>query len=394
MTKGDNRIPYTVNWDFLIDRRLPFRSTLEIGYVGSSSRSELTDSTNIANVNNVPMGAYMHPDPQTGKAWCNAPYYVPSGCTMPSSSTPTPTGDYTPYAYGNIMVTGHNSYANYHALQVTWQKRSGRATFMLNYTYSKTMGIRDGETDNGGNGNGALVDPYNLHNNYGVLAYDRPQIFNAAYVFLLPDPVKGNSYGAKLAKGFVNGWELSGITQYQSGEPFQPNTGGDFIISWPSAWGAQQVLGETAGPLLPTLVCNPGKGLGKGQYFNPSCFAPTIAQGTQGPIIEPTVRGPAYGDSDLGLFKNFKITERQKIQFRIEATNFLNHPLRDFTANGFTADETLSFNPGGNGIPITEPNGTTYNSGLSSANVNSNFTGRPRYTEGRRVMMFTLKYIF
>jgi len=392
MNKGDNRTPYTVTWNFMIDRRLPLKSTLEIGYVGSSSRSELTDSTQIANVNKMALGGYFAPDPLTGKTWCYPPFYMPTGCTPSTSSNAQPTGDYTPYAYGSVMLTSHNSYANYNALQATWQKQSGRSTFMLNYTYSKTMGIRDGETDNGGNGNGALVDPYNLHNNYGVLAYDRPQIFNAAYVFLLPDPVKGSSFGERLAKGIVNGWELSGITQYQSGQPFQPNTGGDFSVSWPSSWGAGQVLGETVGPLLPSLVCNPGKGLAKGQYFNPNCFAPTIGQGVQGPYIEPTVRGPAYGDSDLGLYKNFKITERQKIQFRIQATNFLNHPLRDFTVN--SQDDLLSFNSGGKGLGITEPNGTTYNSGLSTANVNPYFTGRPLYTTGRRVMMFSLKYMF
>ena len=42
------------------------------------------------------------------------------------------------------------------------------------------------------------------------------------------------------------------------------------------------------------------------------------------------MRGPAYFDSDLALFKNFQITERQKLQFRISAVNFLNHPLPQF----------------------------------------------------------------
>ena len=51
---------------------------------------------------------------------------------------------------------------------------------------------------------------------------------------------------------------------------------------------------------------------------------------------------PAYFDSDLALFKNFQITERQKLQFRISAVNFLNHPLRQFGLAA-TADETISF---------------------------------------------------
>ena len=38
------------------------------------------------------------------------------------------------------------------------------------------------------------------------------------------------------------------------------------------------------------------------------------------------MRGPAYFDSDLALFKNFQITERQKMQFRISAVNLLESP--------------------------------------------------------------------
>ena len=41
----------------------------------------------------------------------------------------------------------------------------------------------------------------------------------------------------------------------------------------------------------------------------------------------PEIFGPAFFNSDLGLFKNFKIRESMKLQFRIQASNFLNHPL-------------------------------------------------------------------
>ena len=53
------------------------------------------------------------------------------------------------------------------------------------------------------------------------------------------------------------------------------------------------------------------------------------------------VYGPAFFDSDLGLFKNFQIKESMKLQFRIQAYNFLNHPLWSFP-NG-TNNLTLQF---------------------------------------------------
>ena len=60
------------------------------------------------------------------------------------------------------------------------------------------------------------------------------------------------------------------------------------------------------------------------------------AYGQQGPLNWPYMRGPAYFDSDLALFKNFQITERQKLQFRISAVNWLNHPLGQFGLAGNT----------------------------------------------------------
>jgi len=62
-------------------------------------------------------------------------------------------------------------------LQVSWQKQSGPIVFLTNYTFSKVLGIRDGQTDNGP-GNGTVVDPFSIQNNYGPLAYDHTHILN------------------------------------------------------------------------------------------------------------------------------------------------------------------------------------------------------------------------
>ena len=53
------------------------------------------------------------------------------------------------------------------------------------------------------------------------------------------------------------------------------------------------------------------------------------------------IYGPAFFNADLGLFKNFQIKERMKLQFRANGYNFLNHPLWSFNGN---ANLTLGFN--------------------------------------------------
>src|ERR1017187_5507311 len=79
--------------------------------------------------------------------------------------------------------------------------RKGRYNLNLNYTFGKAMGIIN-----------AAADPFNLANDYGVQPTNRTHLFNAAYSIEL-----GNPAHDKILGGFVNGWQLSGITQVESG---------------------------------------------------------------------------------------------------------------------------------------------------------------------------------
>jgi hypothetical protein len=300
----------------------------------------------------------------------------------PDKWTSTNIQHFRPYQnYGKALIeVTHGSYSNYNAFMATWQKTAGRVTFATNYTFSKLLGIRDGQTNNG-NGDGRTVAPFRIRDNYGVLSYDHTQIFNASYIFNLPDPVHGNPFLGAVA----NGWQIAGITQLQSGPPLQPLTDGNLRASLPIS--SQRILGTEGrtSPLMPYLTCNPTSGLGDGQYFNPSCFAVPTEVGVNGPYVWPYLRGPAYVNSDLSLYKNFKLTERQNIQFRVSAFNFLNHPLRQFEK---TDDTTLRFERVAGqaaDLPLDQ---------VQYTQINANFTGKPAYTVGRRVFEFALKYTF
>src|SRR5262249_21811721 len=177
----------------------------------------------------------------------------------------------------------------------------------------------------------------------------------------LPKPIHDN----KFVGGLVNGWILSGITQAQSGPPLQPNTNGTLNISFPGSttnlangcWTSPKVgsdgalfcpglnnsnfLGTNAVTLMPRLTCDPRSGLRSGQYFNPNCFAPPFG-GVNGPYVWPYIKGPAFFNSDLAVYKTFQIKESKKVELRFSAFNFLNHPLPTFGAGG-NADVSLNF---------------------------------------------------
>ena len=390
LLQGDDRTPYTTDYNATISRALPWRSVFEISYVGNRSFHEYVDGSNgrLNDINNVPLGAFFQPDPNTGQF---VSPNAPSGANYPSFTA----NDFRPLkAYAEFYLLQHSSFAKYNGLQVSWQKQSGPVSFVTNYTFSKVLGIWD-YTSNNGQSNGTTVDPFHVNANYGPLSYDHTHIVNLTYNWHLPSPLHGNPFLA----GAVNGWQLSGYTSLQSGAPLQPNISGNLNAQYPGSLSGSRLLtlpnglqanainpstwlGTNAPQILiPKVICNPGSHLSSGQYFNPACFTPPDP-GQQGTTVWPYSRLPGYFNSDLGLYKTFHVHESQNVQFRVTATNFLNHPLRQFGLSG-QGDEQLNF--------IGTDSAGQF---LSPTNTNSTTTGKPAFTTGQRFVMFTVKYLF
>ena len=119
------------------------------------------------------------------------------------------------------------------------------------------------------------------------------------------------------------------------------------------------------------VTCNPTSNLAPHQYINASCFAIPTGTGQNGPTL-PAVYGPAFFNSDLGLFKNFKIREGMKLQFRVDGYNFLNHPLWSFNGAG---NLTLGYNG-------------------STGQLNSPNFGFTTQKQGHRVVQLAVKFTF
>jgi hypothetical protein len=467
MQMNDNRTPYVMDWNVTISQAIPWRSVLEVSYVANQSRNQLINGSNdkIGDINGVPIGSYFSPVPGVS---AGGPVYIsPSGlncvgggaadfdhaaldCANPAPNNSGNTralnynytnknssfyNAYRPMTqYNDVYLITHGSYANYNSLQVSWQKQSGPITFLTNYTFGKVLGTRDGQSDNGPS-TGKLVDPFNLKNNYGPLAYDHTQLLNLSFVWNTPKFV----HGSKFLEGAINGWQLSGFTTYQSGASIQPNTGGNLNLATnglsyptngapdvpdntitlpnglkstsinPGTWFGTDQNGGGYTQIVPQVTCDP-RHHASGLYFNPNCFA-LPAPGHQGTLIWPYIHAPAYFDSDLGIFKNFNITERQKIQFRLSAINWLNHPLSQFNLAG-NSDNKLAFTQnypvqisgtatGSKGnecafLNLTVSNGScTYTATkLSTTNTNGLTTGKPAFKTGSRTLTFALKYYF
>src|SRR5437588_2634307 len=134
-------------------------------------------------------------------------------CTIGTGTAANP----NPNCLGTLKIIDHKMYSNYNSLQVTWNKQSGPLTFLTNYTFSKALGIR-------GEGGAASGDPTVLANNYGTLPNNRTHIFNVAYVYEFPKVANANGFVKQLA----NGWQISGIGQYQTGADLQASVSSNF----------------------------------------------------------------------------------------------------------------------------------------------------------------------
>jgi len=380
----DDQWPLTYQYNLTISQRMPWSSLLEIGYVGNSTDHALLEGSGnyrLQNVNLIPIGALFKPDPITGAAPdpanANLANYSPYGTQCISGDTPCTTTA-PGYAHNSLEVTRHAGYSNYNGLQVSWTRQKGWATFGLNYTWSKALGIRGTAQLGGSTGN-----PQNPEDNYGILSQDRAHVFNSAYQFDLGNRVHANN---PLLKGLANGWTIAGITSWQSGPDLGSLYNPNFSLSI-RPYGATSEIGDQnlsrvwlGTPDMrtnPLYTCSPSQGLKEHQFINPNCFA-VPAQGTNGPFMPPYyIRGPAFFNSDLSVYKSFKITESKNIQFRFSAFNFLNHPLVSMDPNNTTTMD----------LHFTETSPGQW------VQTNQDF-GMAPIKLGRRVVELAIKYSF
>jgi hypothetical protein len=368
----DNQEPRTQSYSFTVAERTPWHSLLEVAYVGSKSDYLSNYNNNFDQINDIGVGAMFNantcPDSSTPPhynqpcGWQTGGYDTTAVAhARPLWVGPCTTATPSPNCLGTLKIIDHKMYSNYNSLQVTWNKQAGRFTFLSNYTFGKALGIR-------GEDGSATGDPLNLRSNYGTLPNNRTHIFNLAYVYEFPTVHNANRF----VKGMANGWQISGITQYQTGADLQAAVSSNFGYSAFIPTGttfmgktltsavqanAQNVLGTPDLTLMPTLTCDPRQGLKANQFINGACFSPSATPGVQGNYVFPTLTGPGFWNSDMSLFKNFTFgqSEARKLQFRFSGYNFLNHPNRTFIAGD--PGLNLTFRAGGSrvdngGIPF------------------------------------------
>lgn len=273
----DNRSPYSSQWNFFIQRELQDNLTLDVGYVGSSSKKQIGYS---------PFNNALTPGP---------------GAIQPRRLL-TNFGD---------LDGGSNQYSgSYNALQTTLKKRFSRGVqFNLSYSWQKSLDDQSSLAESQ-----KTQDPFNRRSDWSRSSWDINHVLAFSYVYELPFG-RGRQFGGSMNRAadlLIGGWSVEGITRLESGPPFMVFTSQDIANTGRKT---QRLNGTgsdpNAGPKTPD------------DWFNKAAFVrpPAFSFGSVSPYV---TNADGIINLDAAVQKVFRVNERHSFELRGEFFNFSN----------------------------------------------------------------------
>ncbi len=270
------RNSYVQTWSLNVERALPWETVVDIGYQGSKQ-----------------VHGYQY--------WAN---YNQSR-VLPNKNDR--------YA-GFVTINGATSTGDmeYNALLLKVRKQASQGLFYtINYAWSKTL-------DDGTQYRNGLTNIYDPRLDWGPSDFSRRHAMAANFVWELPIG-RNRTWAANMPAVLdhvLGGWQLSGLTTMYSGVPLTVGssssktdlqlTTGVFVVPPPDRVGSGEIDNPTAQ-----------------KWFDTSAFK-TPAKGQMGNAGRGILSGPGAALVDLGIFKNFRVREDWRLQFRAEMFNAFN----------------------------------------------------------------------
>jgi len=289
------KTPYMINWNMDVQRQLPFKMILDVGYVGDESH---------------------HGD---GSTQINQ---LPVGTLDLAKNKGVNTNSLRPYAgYGTITDICFCENSNYNGLQTSLNRRLATGLqFGSSFTWSKALDVVAAETVWNWP---APQNSYDARPDYGPADISRKFVFSVNIQYQLPFAKGSNN---AFIRGIAGGWTISPVFFAQSGVPQSVSVSTD--VAGIGTAGARASL--VAGQSLYLSNKTPG------EWFNTAAFLPTsqMPLGQFGNSGRDILTGPGYSELDVSLFKRFQIREKTDLEFRAESFNLPNHP--SFTTLGTT----------------------------------------------------------
>ena len=294
-----NRVPYINNYMLSLQREITRNIVFTASYVGNQGHHLLTLVS--ANVGDLALCLSL---PGCGPFGEDGTYTNTSGQTI--QGTRIGQGP----AYGENTADKSIANSNYNALQTTLKYQHAGSSFLLSYTYSKSI-------DQGSNF-GEQLDPIDPRHSRAISAYDMKHDFVATYSIALPlERVLHHT------NQWTSDWSLSGTIRFASGLPVTLSDNSDNSLLGTLGNGANNFLIDTPQYIPGNLQINKNGRNGK-PAFNTASFPEEIL-GQQGNAKRRIFYGPGIDNYDASLQKSIRIHDSKSLDLRFEGFNVFNH---------------------------------------------------------------------
>ena len=317
--------PYVQQWSFSVQRELARNTTLEANYVGNKGTHLL---------NRFNMGAEPPPqnaaacDPLTGGNTTNADCLFITRRRLTNFSSPL-----------GFLDSQFNGNSNYNAGNLKLERRTSSLALLAVYTWAKSLDDKSAAAGVGSNGGGfsGHMNDLNPRVDYGRSDFDVDHRFVTSMVYQLPVG-RGKRFLGNLNKPAdlaLGGWQVTTIVTFQRGFPFSVNCNANIAVLYTFDNRCNEIGNPYPSGFHKDINhwFNNAVSSGPTAAYTGSCVAsdlsgvsfcnPLIGQfGNSGRNI---LRGPGINNFDMGLGKDFRLTERVGFQFRAEAFNVFNH---------------------------------------------------------------------
>jgi carboxypeptidase family protein len=340
-----NKLPYAEHYDLSLQRQLGGKTVLSLSYVGNQAHKLITSveaNPGIANLCNEinTLGATDTFGNSCGPGGENPSppgYVLPFGTKFPADAPATVQSTApcisNPAQICNVITTtrtalgpafASNPYmmaaasSAYSSLQVSLRHTSEHASFLLGYTYAKSLDNASGLEDS--------TNVFNFKASRSLSLFDVKHNFVASYDVKVPFDKLFHSQSG-LGGRLLKGWSVTGITTFATGLPVTLSEGDDAaLIGATIPFDAPQIVGtgKVLNDTNPRHQSFDQNGNLVNPYFNTALFS-TSNVGQIGNANRRFFHGPGLNNWDMGLLKDTKISESKSLEFRFEAFNIFNH---------------------------------------------------------------------
>ena len=316
-----NSVPYTENYMLSMERQITSKLLLTLSYVGNQGHHIMEEVSanpgNAALCLSLSQASEVAPgSPTCGPFGEDATYTSRSGQVFYGTRTGQSSTVTSLAASANSAIYGENTAqksignSGFNALETNLRYAAGNSTFLLGYTYSKSI-------DQGSN-IGEQLNPFNPELSRALSSWDMTHNFVASYRYQLPFEKLFHRNDR-----LTSGWSISGTTRFSTGFPVTLYDDSDNSLIGTLGNGVNNDLLDTPnftpGPLK--LNTNPQNG----PAFNTALFSPENL-GQLGNTRRRFFHGPGINNFDMTFQKDVPITESKALQIRLEGFNIFNHP--------------------------------------------------------------------